>query len=302
VFEIGKQTLTAETRKGLPGSFVDLPTGVTHYELRGDPECRCVVLIHGNAAPYVSWDNTIEDLVGAGLRVLRHDVLGHGFSDRPRLRTYDTALYVRQLTELIDHLGITYPVSVVGTSQGGSIGAHLAAANPGSVERLALLAPLFDDYAGKGSLLEKIMTAPFAGDLLMSLVGDRRISDLTGRIAAPDKKAALEHEVAKQLEFRGKGRAILANIRGDSFSNPAPAYQGVKAQGIPTLLIWGTEDKLLPEDSMRRLRDLLPDIEYHQIDGASHLAHYEYPERVNPILTEFLTREAGAEAPNDADG
>ncbi len=243
MFEIGKANLTPETRNGLPGSFVELPTGVTHYELRGDPDGRCVVLIHGNAAPYVSWDNTIEDLVGAGLRVLRYDVIGHGFSDKPRLRTYDSALYVKQLGELIDRLGLAYPVSVAGTSQGGSIGAHFAAANPGSVERLALLAPLFDDYAGKGSPLEKIMATPLAGDILLQLVGDGKLSDLTGRITAPDRKTALESEVAKQLQFRGKRGAILANLRGDSLTNPTAAYEDVKAQGIPTLLIWGTQKR-----------------------------------------------------------
>ena len=137
---------------------------------------------------------------------------------------------------------------------------------------------------------------------MLNMVGDRKIPDLTGRITEPEKKAALESEVAKQLQFRGKPAAILANLRGDSFTNPAAAYEQVKAQGIPTLLIWGTGDTLLPEDSMRRLRDLIPDIEYHQIDGASHLAHYEYPERVKPLLVEFLTRPAAKAAPIKAAG
>jgi pimeloyl-ACP methyl ester carboxylesterase len=259
-------------------------------------------MIHGNAAPYVSWDNTIDDLVGAGLRVLRYDVLGHGFSDRPSRRTYDTAQYVAQLAELIDRLGIAYPVSIVGSSQGGSIGAHFTAANPCRVDRLALLAPWPPVVAGKGSLLETIITAPLVGDLLMNLVGDGKVCDLTGRITEPEKKAALEHEVAKQLQFRGKRAAILANLRGDSVTSPAAAYAQVRAQGIPTLLIWGTRDKAVSEDSMRRLRALIPDIEYHQIDGASHLAHYEYPERVTPILVEFLTRPAAEEAPIKAAG
>lgn len=289
MFEIGKPDLTPETREGLPGSFVELPTGVTHYELRGDADARCVVLIHGNAAPYVSWDNTIEDLVGAGLRVLRYDVVGHGFSDRPRLRSYDRALYIRQLAELIDSLNIPYPVSVVGTSQGGSIGACFAAANPGNVERLALLSPLFDEVVGSGSLMAKVLSARLAGELVLQLAGDSKLSDLSKRISSPDKKASLESEVAKQWRFRGKRRAILANWRGDSFTNPQAAYEDVNAQGIPTLLTWGTEDKLILEDSMNRLRKLLPDIEYQRIAGASHLAHYEYPERINPILIRFLT-------------
>ena len=289
MFEIGKPKLTSETRKGLSGSFVELPTGVTHYELQGDRDGRRVVLIHGNAAPYVSWDNTIDDLVDAGLRVLRYDLIGHGFTDRPRLRTYNKDLYVKQLAELIDRLAISYPISVVGTSQGGSIGACFAAANPGKVERLALLSPLFDDVAGSGSPLAKILSTRVAGELLLQLAGDGRLSDLSDRISSGDKKAFLESEVAEQFRFRGKRRAILANVRGDSFTNPKAAYVAVKAQGIPTLLTWGTADKLILEDSMRRLRDLLPDIEYHEIDGASHLAHYEYPERINPILSRFLT-------------
>jgi pimeloyl-ACP methyl ester carboxylesterase len=290
MFEIGKPDLTPETRDGLPGSFVELPTGVTHYELRGDTDGRCVVLIHGNAAPYVSWDNTIADLVEAGLRVFRYDLIGHGFTDRPRLRTYDRSLYIKQLAELIDRLDIPYPVSVVGTSQGGSIGACFAAAHPGKVERLAFLAPLFDDFVGSQGLMAKIVSTRLVGEFVLQLAGDSRLSDLSDRISSPDKKASLESEVAEQWRFRGKRRAILANVRGDGLRDATSCYQGVEDQGILTLLTWGTEDKLILEDSMRRLRDLLPGLEYHEIDGASHLAHYEYPERINPILIRFLTR------------
>jgi pimeloyl-ACP methyl ester carboxylesterase len=258
-----------------------------------------VVLIHGNAAPYVSWDNTIGGLVDAGLRVLRYDVIGHGFSDRPRLRTYDGALYNRQLAELIDHLGLAYPVSVVGTSQGGSIGACFAAEHPGRVERLALLAPFFDTYdGGVGAVLLK---TPVVGEFLLGLVPDSKMVDRAEYFVSDDKRAGLERKVADQLRFKGKRRAMLANLRGDALVDATPWYEGVKAQGIPTLLTWGTQD-ILPEDSIRRLRDLIPDIEYHELEGAKHLAHYEYPERVNPILIEFLTRPKAEEAPIRAAG
>lgn len=55
------------------------------------------------------------------------------------------------------------------------------------------------------------------------------------------------------------------------------------------LLTLGTSDRKIPRESMRRLRDLLPGIEYHEVDAAGHLAHYELPDRVNPILIRFLT-------------
>jgi pimeloyl-ACP methyl ester carboxylesterase len=289
VFEIGKPELTPQTRKGLPGSFVELSVGVTHYELRGNIDGRTVVLIHGNAAPYVTWDNTIGDLCNAGFRVLRYDVIGHGFSDRPRLGTYDTHLYNTQLAELVDRLDIAYPILVVGTSQGGSIGACFAAEHPGKVEKLALLSPFFDDFEGSGGVIATLAKTPFVGELFLQLVPDAKISDLSDRLASADKRAILEPQVAEQLRFRGKRRAILANWRGDTLRDATACYEGVKAQGIPTLLTWGTQDKMLAEDSMSRLRDLLPDIEYHELEEASHLAHYEYPDRINPILIRFLT-------------
>lgn len=287
MFEIGKPDLTPETREELPGSFVELSVGVTHYELRGDIDGRRVVLIHGNAAPYVTWDNTIGDLCEAGFRVLRYDVIGHGFSDRPRLRTYTTQLYNTQLAELIDHLGIPYPILVVGTSQGGSIGACFASEHPGKVKKLALLSPFFDDFEGSRGVLASLLKTPFVGELLLQMVGDGKIIDLSDSLLSADKRTALEKEVAEQFRFGGKRRAILANWRGDALRDATACYESVKAQGVPILLTWGTLDKN-PQDSMGRLRDLFPGIEYHELEGAAHLAHYEFPDRINPILIRFL--------------
>ena len=273
----------------MPGSFVELSAGVTHYELRGDTAGERVVLIHGNRAPYVTWDNTIEDLCDAGLRVLRYDLFGHGFSDRPELRRYDHHLYNTQLAELLNRLEIPHPVLVVGTSQGGSIGACFVSEHPGKVKKLALLSRLFDDFEGSRGVIASLVKTPLIGELLQQLVGDSKIADLSGAILSADKKTVLENEVAKQFRFRGKRRAILANRRGDALKDAVSWYESVREQGIQTLLTWGTLDKSIPGDSMNRLRDLLPGIEYHELEGAGHLAHYEFPDRINPPLIRFLT-------------
>jgi len=257
--------------------------------LRGDTGGETVVLIHGNAAPYVTWDNTIEDLSAGGFPVLRYDVFGHGFSDRPKLAKYDRYLYNAQLAELLSRLEIPYPILVVGTSQGGSIGACFASEHPGTVKKLALLAPLFDDFEGSRSAVASLVKIPLVGELLLQLVGDSKIVDLSGHVLSADKRTALERDVAKQLRFRGRRRAILANWRGNALQDATSCFQAVREQGIPTLLTWGTLDRLIPEDSMDRLRDLLPGIEYHELEGAGHLAHYEFPDRVNPPLIRFLT-------------
>lgn len=198
-----REDLTAETRSRLPGSFVELPAGVTHFEILGDADAQTVVLIHGNAAPSVTWDRTIGLLCDAGFRVLRYDLFGHRFSDRPKLQTYDRHFYNVQLAELLDSLGIAYPVRMVGTSQGGSIAACFAAENPGAVSRRALLAPFFDELplAGSGGVVYRLMVTPMVGELLLQLVGDRKLADLSDAVVSPHTRTALQPQVAEQVRY-----------------------------------------------------------------------------------------------------
>lgn len=57
--------------------------------------------------------------------MLRYDLFGYGFSDRPKLPRYDSRLYNTQLAELLSGLEIPYPILVVEASQGGSFGSCL---------------------------------------------------------------------------------------------------------------------------------------------------------------------------------
>jgi len=75
-----KLQLNAAVREKLPGSFVQLPDGVMHYELAGPADGRLVVLIAGFSAPYTVWDPTFAALTQAGFRVLRYDHFGRGYS------------------------------------------------------------------------------------------------------------------------------------------------------------------------------------------------------------------------------
>lgn len=282
--------LTSGARQGLPGSFVELSAGVTHYELRGEAGGENVVLIHGNAAPSVTWDRTIGDLSAAGFRVLRYDLFGHGSSDRPKLPTYDRHLYNAQLTELLRALDISDPVLVVGTSQGGSIGACFASEHPGRVKKFALLAPFVDDLPSPRGLALRLVRTPVVGEALMGLMSDGKLADLSDAVVGTETTSLLASQVLEQFRFRGKRRAMLANLRGDALRDATACYRGVKEQGIPVLLTWGDSDQKVSKESMARLRDLMPGIEYHELGAAGHLAHHEFPERVNPLLVRFLAR------------
>src|SRR5918999_1048754 len=100
-----RKTLDATARAGAPGRFAQLSDGITHYDLAGPDTGRTIVLLSGATVPFYMWDPTRDALAANGFRVLRYDYFGRGFSDRPKLR-YDLATYDRQLTELLDALGI----------------------------------------------------------------------------------------------------------------------------------------------------------------------------------------------------
>lgn len=283
-----KEVLNSQTRSELDGSFIELSNGFTHYELEGPIDGKTVILVHGNAAPYFTWDYNFDALVDAGFRVLRYDIFGHGYSDRPEREEYSRDFYDQQLSELIEKLEITTPVYLAGTSQGGSICAYFAASHPGEIEKVAFLAPLFDSFedAKKAGLLK----SKFIGEYLINVTGDKALTDPSKVLFTSDKKEELTEKLKKQIAFKGKKRAVLANMRGDATTDATPYYEQVKQQGIPVLLTWGENDNSISKESMDRLQNLIPHIQYYEIKDASHLAQYEFSEAMNTLLIEFFQK------------
>lgn len=226
--------LNDKTRSQLEGQFIQLSDGSAHYELKGPLDSRVVVLVHGNAAPYFTWDYNVPALVEAGFRVLRYDIYGHGFSDRPKLKKYNRNLYDRQIVELLKALKINKPVHIIGTSQGGSIATYFTAIHPEKVKKLALLSPLFDSFEGEGMV--RLLITPGIGEYFMKVFGDKSATDPSKVFASTNKVPELTEKLKQQIRFKGKKRAILANMRGDALENNTDYYEKVRDQNRPILL------------------------------------------------------------------
>lgn len=283
-----KETLNQQTRARLEGSFIELSNGYTHYELKGPEDGKTIILVHGNAAPSFTWDNNIDALADAGFRVLRYDVYGHGYSDRPKLRKYDRELYDEQLVELKEKLNITEPVYMIGTSQGGCITTYFAASHPEEVEKVALLSPLFDTFPGKNRV--NLLKTRFIGEYMMNVSGDKMLTDPSKVLYSDEKKQELTDKLKKQINFKGKKRAVLANMRGNAIDDATIYYEKLGEEEIPIMLTWGENDKKNTKESMEKLQQLIPKIQYHEIEKASHLAHYEFPDVINKLLIDYLNQ------------
>jgi pimeloyl-ACP methyl ester carboxylesterase len=276
-------TLDAAARAGAPGRFIDLPNGVTHYDLSGPDSSRVVVLVHGFSVPYYIWDSTAAGLTRSGYRVLRYDLYGRGLSDRPDVR-YDGALYDGQLAALLDSLRIPGPVDLVGVSFGGLATAHFTTTHPGRVHTLTLI----DPAAGRVRL-PWTLRAPVIGPWVWKAFGEPRLPE--GQMTDflhPERHPTWMDRYRPQMGYRGFGRALLSTMKSMSHVDFDSVYAGVERTGVPVLLVWGRQDRTVPFRWSESVRRDIPSAEFFPVDSAGHVSMIEQAGAVNARLVSFL--------------
>jgi len=271
------------------GSYVKLPEGVTHYELTGPEDGRVVVLIHGATIPMYLWDAQVEALARAGYRVLRYDMYGRGYSDRPD-GDYSQAFYRKQLLDLLDALKIKQPVDLVGVSMGGALAVDFTASYPDRVKDLVLIAPMINSL--KNDTNFKLMRIPLLGEFLTRLIAVKVMSERAAQLMQKSPKAA---EYARQFKdqtlFKGFEKASLAAARSDAWADYTADYQKVGQQNHRILLIWGTADSDISPEMVQAMQKALPNVVFKQIDGVGHDPQVEVPDLVNSLILEFLKQQ-----------
>ena len=281
-----RPALDEAARSSAPGHFVPLPHGLTHYDSAGPPDGQPVVLVPGFSVPFYVWDPTFAALAAAGFRVLRYDLYGRGYSDRPDV-VYDLDLFDRQLQELLEAVGLGVPVDVCGVSMGGVIAAAFADRHPQQVRRLCLVDPA--GLRRRVPLSGRLLQVPLLGELMMALFGDRMLLAGTAQdLTAPERFPEYVENYRPQMRYAGFKRALLSTMRTLLLRDMTDLYGRVGRGGHPVLVVWGREDRTVPLALSAELRRAMPRAQFHIIEGAGHVPHYERPEVVNPLLIAFL--------------
>lgn len=288
-FRSESQNLNDAARRQTGGSYIQLSDGVTHYELGNPTRDQTVILVHGFSVPSFIYDLTFHFLRQQGFRVLRYDLFGRGYSDRPEVE-YDLDFFVRQLTDLMNALQLTRPVNLVGLSMGGPITATFTARHPERVDRLVLIDPVGARPIPLARLL-KVASLPLVGEALLALFGR---DSMVRKIASDYSDEKLdEHfldQYIDQLQYRGFRRAILSTIRNHMLNSFMDIYRKVGSLNKPVLLIWGRQDTTVPLEHSEDLLRAMPQTEFYVIEDSSHIPHYEKPDETNPLLLEFLRK------------
>ncbi|UYV37862.1 alpha/beta hydrolase [Rhodobacteraceae bacterium D3-12] len=266
-----------------PGAFAELSAGRVHYRWSGQAVASVdgpvMVLVHGLTTPSFMWDALEAPLVAKGYRVLRYDLYGRGYSDRPR-GAQDAAFFVTQLEELLAHEGITGPVTLVGYSMGGAIGTAFAAKHPVKVSRLVLLAP-----AGMGHALgaaERLVALPglVAEWLMLWMFPARFRAGVNAERDDPRVPDAVVAGQLAQLQRRGYLRSVLESLRGILSEDRAAEHRAIAAAGLPVLAVWGQVDETIPIAAKAVLEQWNGAAEHVVLGDAGHALPYTHAAEV----------------------
>lgn len=286
-FSVERIAFAPSIRRDAPGSFVETSAGFTHYQFAGPAGGDCVVLVCGFAMPLAVFDPTSDALQQAGFRVLRYDLFGRGWSERPDV-CYDSGLFDRQLGELLSALRIER-ASLVGLSMGACIAATYSAEHSSAVIKLVLIDPAGAAAVRLPAWLD-VVEWPIVGNLVVGIIAESAASRATGsRAVGKGIPTGLRHAAQQQMRIRGTRRALLSTARCGMLGDHLDAYSRVGKLGTPTLVLWGREDRIVSFAQADLLRTAMPGAQFRAIDRCGHLPHLERPQHVNSILVEFLS-------------
>ncbi len=278
--------LTEEIRNQAAGKFVTIDNGQVHYKLEGDAAAPLVVLVHGFSIPNYIWDNTAKSLVQNGYQVLRYDLYGRGFSDRPDA-TYNRELFVTQLSQVVNKIAPDTKFDLIGISMGGPIVADYAKSNPTRVKHLVLMAPL-----GLGVDIH-IMGVPVIGEYIAAIgMVDSIEKKLKNNFYNPDKNFPdWSEKYSYQTKIIGFRRALLSSMREFAQHDQWQVYSELGQTELPVLLVWGKEDTIVPFSQYELIKQHIPNAKLVAIEDAGHVVNIEGADVVDPALVEFFGGE-----------
>ena len=251
-----------------------------------------LLLLHGIAGSSQTWIPAMEFLQ-AEYTVIAPDFVGHGHSAKPA-GDYSLGNFANWMRDLLVVLGIER-ATVVGQSFGGGVAMQFAYQFPERCERLVLV-----DAGGLGrevSLILRLVTLP-ASEYVMPVLfpafarrwGDpvARLADQIGLRSVPAREIWRSYRSLTDTEGR---QAFVRTMR----SVIDPGGQSVNAldrlylaERIPTLIVWGQKDRIIPVSHAYQALDTAPGCRLEIMPGVGHFPQSEDPAGFVRILQDFL--------------
>ncbi len=248
------------------------------YLEAGTENEQTLVFVHGWSGNVHNWWDQYEHF-SRDHHVLVFDLPGHGKSERSAAIEYSTDLWVETVVTLMDLRKIDHAI-LVGNSAGGNIAARVAIKHPERVERLVL-----SDATGSGKdgILAWVKHSITPRKL-------HRAGLTTGEhFPGEDPKSRARAEMIRSYVGTEEERAYLEALTESvpSLFERIPA-EDLRQIRVPTLLIWGADDPVLPKRSIKYFEQHIADSQTYWVHGGGHNPNTEAPEVFNCVLRSFV--------------
>jgi pimeloyl-ACP methyl ester carboxylesterase len=264
----------------------------------GEPrgERPVLVLVHGVAGSSATWDVVLPALA-RHYTVVAPDLLGHGQSDKPR-HDYSLGAYANMVRDVMIALGIDR-ATIVGHSFGGGVAMQFAYQHPSRCERLVL-----ESSGGLGpeiSWIFRALSLPGV-EFLMPLIFPsfaRVAGDVVGsgmhRLGVRAPNLAQSWRAYAELTKTDNRPAFLNTLRSviDRSGQTVSAHDRLYLAGwVPTLIVWGTSDRIIPVEHAIAAHDAMASSELVIFERVGHFPHAQEPERFVDALIAFIDTTA----------
>jgi pimeloyl-ACP methyl ester carboxylesterase len=267
---------------GINDTYAQVDGHQIHYFVGGPGTGETIVLIHGVGGRAQDWSEMMPQFVRAGYQVYAIDLLGFGKSDRPANATYTVAQQTRIVEDFVAQKHMQR-VNLMGWSLGGWIAARIALEQPQIVDRLVLY-----DSAG-------IRYGMGIGPDTFQPDTPKKLETLYG-LLMPDPvhfPAVVAHDLLRRIQQSPwvMERSVRSMLTGKDTLDGK--LQDIR---IPTLIVWGKQDHLIPVASGEKLHDQIHQSVLEIFDGCGHLAPGQCAGTVGPETIQFLKSQPGMQA------
>ena len=250
-----------------------------------------VILLHGWPLSREMWEYQLNDMVTAGLRVIKYDRRGFGKSSKP-WDGYDYDSLTEDLKAIIDQLDLR-EVTLVGFSMGGGeVARYLGRYGSDRIAKVVLISSVTPFLAKTADNPDGVDESVFA-DMMEQMQEDRIgfLDDFGKKFFGVN---VISHPVSTPLLEYYRMLASFASARSTqqcamSFAQ-TDFREDLKRINVPTLIIHGDADKTVPiEASSDRTAKMIAGSQYLIYDGAPHGLFYTHREKLNSDLISFIT-------------
>ena len=264
-----------------------------HYVTQG--EGPLMLMLHGFPEFWYSWRHQIPELA-KDYKVVALDLRGYNESDKPPQQSaYVMSEFIKDVEGVIKGLGYDRCV-LVGHDWGGAIAWNFAYAHPEMLERLIVLnIPHPAKFAEGMRIPQQLLRSsyvfffqlPLLPELLLQASDYEAIANaLTGMAVDKSTFSTADIEAYKNAAAKRGALTAMLNYYRNALSNFR--QQDWSLLQVPTLMIWGEEDKALGKELSYGTEAYVRDFQIRYIPNCSHWVQQEQPELVNRYIREFL--------------